>query len=191
MCKAFPKGIPRLIRRGKQNHDNIINGQDGTYIFTPNEIYDKILSTTKKLEKKVLDEYSSNKIKLVKLILEYLASINCDLSLVEEIEFYIASSFESDNISTGLLVKTKEKKRSIVFNDTEYFPKVLEISNSLVAAEMIKKTGSMYRRFAINLIIYPNGKFEYRDPKLSSHFNNKRRSRKKLNRGNKKDSNHA
>lgn len=32
-CKAFPQGIPMIIGRGKQKHDEVLAEQQGDYIF--------------------------------------------------------------------------------------------------------------------------------------------------------------
>ena len=33
-CRAFPEGIPRFIEN-KHSHDKIIEGQFGTFVYTP------------------------------------------------------------------------------------------------------------------------------------------------------------
>jgi len=36
-CRAFPKGIPKKIIDGEVNHNRILAGQKGTYVFEPRE----------------------------------------------------------------------------------------------------------------------------------------------------------
>ncbi len=37
ICKAFPEAIPKDILRNKNNHDHVIKGQIGNYIFVSKE----------------------------------------------------------------------------------------------------------------------------------------------------------
>lgn len=34
-CRAFPKGIPNVILEGKDEHNTLINGQNGLYLYKP------------------------------------------------------------------------------------------------------------------------------------------------------------
>lgn len=36
-CKAFPKGIPENMLEGDIKHDKPIKGQQGDYLFTPDD----------------------------------------------------------------------------------------------------------------------------------------------------------
>ena len=46
-CKAYPGGIPEEIMYEKVFHNKVIKGQEGDYIFTPDELYKKAFKEEK------------------------------------------------------------------------------------------------------------------------------------------------
>lgn len=33
ICKAYPKGVPNVVRSMKYNHNKVLDGQQGEYVF--------------------------------------------------------------------------------------------------------------------------------------------------------------
>ena len=46
-CKAYPGGIPEEIMYEKELHDKVRKGQEGDYVFTPDELYKKAFKEEK------------------------------------------------------------------------------------------------------------------------------------------------
>jgi len=46
-CKAYPGGIPEEIMYEKVFHNKVRKGQEGDYVFTPDELYKKAFKEEK------------------------------------------------------------------------------------------------------------------------------------------------
>ncbi len=157
-CKAFPEKIPLSVYSGMVEHNKILEGQVGTFVYEPSDEFVESDKRIKEQESVILSLYESYKELLPKLIHSEAVDAGYDMQMIERIVFRAKQS-TSDNYTIDLTIEPRNEKTEI--SRDRYFPgsEIYATFRLIAEAERIRTKQSDW----VNLVIFNDGSYQYLD----------------------------
>lgn len=149
-CKAFPDKIPMLIYGGIVYHNNVIDGQIGEFIYTPNQEFFEIS------KEEPLSTYEFFKIELPKLLVKEMLLLGYEVKKSEKIMFQ-ATATSIDKYVFIMSIMFENEVIEINCNVFSCLSDILAMSKVIIASEMMLGKSDSW----IYLTIFPDQKYEY------------------------------
>ncbi|WP_421800471.1 hypothetical protein [Haliscomenobacter sp.] len=156
-CKAFPEKIPALILSGIQKHNEVLDNQVGTFVYTPLEIYRESELKRMEADEQLVSNYEANKELFASLIWEAVDSYKSISSENFEAIRFIGFMTSGGPISMELCSFPELTEND--FDETKFQSgsKIFSVFCALAETERILI--GYYQR--IDLIVYADGRFLY------------------------------
>lgn len=157
-CKAFPEKIPMGIKSGIQRHDEVLEGQEGSYIYVPLEKYRQSELKRAEKDKLLIVNFEANKKKLAELVLEVIAtSENFKLKNFDSILFRGSVPLGGMACADFFLFPESVRINLFDIDQTNLRSQLISVARDLTEALIVIHG---YNR-GIHLMVYADGHFDY------------------------------